>query len=67
MKDGQEPAELFKLKQEEKLMEMQLSLKRMARRRVELNFELEKLSENEAATLKVISEIQATLASQENK
>ena len=61
MSDLKEPDELGKARIEEKLFEMKLSMKRMARRRLELNYELEKLDENEIGTKKVIAELEATL------
>jgi hypothetical protein len=61
MSDIKEPSELGKARIEEKLFEMQLSMKRMARRRLELSYELSKLEENEAGTRKVIAELEASL------
>ena len=52
MGDIKEPIELIKAKNEEKLFELQLSMKRMARRKLELFHELEKIKENEEATKK---------------
>ena len=61
MSDIKEPRELGLARLEEKLFEHQLNMKRMARRRCELKYEMDKLSENEAATLKAMAEIEKNL------
>jgi len=61
MSDIKEPIELAKARMEEKLFEFHLSLKRLARRRYELQYEMDKLAENEAATRKAMAEIEANL------
>jgi hypothetical protein len=61
MSDLIEPEELSRARVEERIMEFQLQLKRMSRRRIELNYELSKVSENEAATAKAMAELEANL------
>ena len=61
MSDIKESKELGVAKMEEKLFEFKLNLKRMARRRAEVQYELEKIAENEAATNKLIAEIEVNL------
>lgn len=61
MSDIKEPIELSRARTEERLMQFQLSMKQMMRRRLELQYELEKISENEVATLKEIAKLEATL------
>lgn len=61
MSDIKEPKELGIARMEEKLFEFQLSMKRMARRRCELKYEIDKISENEAATLKAMADIEKNL------
>jgi len=62
MSDIREPNILGIARLEEKKSEMQLSLIRMKRRRLEMDHELKKLEENEGATLKVIAEIEQQIA-----
>ena len=61
MSDIQEPAGLAKARMEEKLSEFQLSLKRLARRRFELQYEMDKIKENEEATRVAMAAIEANL------
>ena len=61
MSDIKEPVELGRARSEEKLFEFQLSMKRMARRRLELQYEMDKISENEEATRKEMAKIEASL------
>ncbi len=61
MSDIKEPEELGRARLEERLFEIQLSLKKMARRRLEVNYELDKIKENEDALLKAKAEVEANL------
>jgi hypothetical protein len=61
MSDIKEPVGLAKARTEEKLFEFQLSLRRLARKKLELQYEMDKITENEVATLKEIAQIEATL------
>ena len=61
MSDIQEPIGLAKARMEEKLSEFQLSLKRLARRRFELQYEIAKLEENEEATRTAMAAIEVNL------
>ena len=61
MSDIQEPNALAIAKMEEKLFEYHLSLKRIARRRIELQYEIDKLDENVTATKAAMSEIEKNL------
>ena len=63
MSDIREPAELGAARLDEKLFEFKLSLKRMARRRFELQYEMDKIAENEEATKKAIAEVEVNLKS----
>ena len=63
MSDIKESEALGRAKTEEKLFEYHLSMKRMARRRCELAYELEKIKENEEATKKAIAEVVVNLKS----
>ena len=62
MADIREPNSLGVARLEEKISEMQLSLVRSKRRRLEMDYELTKLTENEGATLKAIAEMQQQMA-----
>lgn len=61
MSDIKEPEELGRARLEEKLFEIQLSLKKMARRRLEVNYELKKIEENEELLLKAKAEVEQNL------
>ena len=61
MSDIQEPIGLARARMEEKLSEFQLSLKRLTRRRFELQYEMDKLAENETATRAAMAAIEANL------
>jgi len=61
MSDIKENMNLHNARMEEKLWEFKLSLKRMARRRFELQDEMDKITDNEVATQKEIATIEANL------
>ena len=61
MSDIKEPTELGYARQEEKLFEFKLSMKKMARRKLELQYEMDKICENEVATQKEMAKLEEIL------
>ena len=52
MSDIREPNNIGRARLEERLFEMELNLKRSKRRKLEIQWEIKKLEENEVATVK---------------